>query len=447
LLILNCLFVETFGKLPIIFDNTNQVYTMNKQITAEIITIGDEILFGQIIDTNSSYIGAQLSDIGIQTIRRSSVGDHKQAILTVLDEASKRANLIIITGGLGPTKDDITKHTLCEYFDTHLIENETALAHVTAIFERIGRIITDTNKSQALLPASATYIQNNFGTAPCMWFEKDGIVYVSLPGVPSEMKGIFEEKLLPKFKEYFKTEIIYHKIIRTTGIGESYLSDLISDWEANLPQHIKLAYLPSWGDLKLRLTSKGKTLEQLEKDTVQQIEKFKTIAGQYMYGTDNDSLVGKVAQLCQDQNLTLATAESCTGGYLSHQFTSLSGSSAYFLGGMVCYSNEVKINQLGVATSIIEKYGAVSEECAKAMASQIKSITGASIGMATTGIAGPSGGTETKPVGTVHIAIATNDGVFHKKLRLGGNRTQIIQLSTINIVNLLRKYLLKESLL
>jgi nicotinamide-nucleotide amidase len=422
-------------------------YLMNKQIKAEIITIGDEILFGQIIDTNSSYIGTQLSDIGIQTVRRSSVGDTQQAILEVLHEASQRANLIIITGGLGPTKDDITKHTLCQYFNTHLVENEYALAHVTAIFARTGRVISETNKGQALLPANALYIQNNFGTAPCMWFEKNDIIYVSLPGVPTEMKGIFEEKLIPKFKEVFQPETIYHKILRTTGIGESYLSDLISSWETNLPQHIKLAYLPSWGDLKLRLTSKGKSLEQLKVDTEIEIEKFKLLASQYLYGYDNDSLIEVVATLCLSENITLATAESCTGGYLSHQFTSLPGSSAYFLGGMVSYANQIKTEQLGVPESVISNYGAVSEECAIAMAESIKKQTGATIGLATTGIAGPTGGTETKPLGTVHIAIATPNGTFHKKLRLGGNRLQIIQLSTINIVNLLRKYLLRESLL
>ena len=408
-------------------------------IKAEIITIGDEILYGQITDTNTQWISAELDKIGIKTIRKSSVGDSEEAILEIFEESSKRADIVIVTGGLGPTKDDITKKTFCKYFNTELVINPQALADVTAFFKLRGRELSDLNKGQGEIPANATFIQNTMGTAPGMWFEQDEVVYISMPGVPFEMKGMMTLTLLPKLQEHFKTPSIFHKVIRTVGIGESYLAEMIEMWEDALPEHIKLAYLPSVGNVKLRLTGFGENLNILENQVEEQLQKILPTIQEYIYGFGNDELEEVVGRLLIKNKQTVSVAESCTGGYLGHQFTKVSGSSAYFIGGILSYDNAAKINQLGVKEETLNTYGAVSEKTVTEMSENVRKLMGTTYGLATSGIAGPSGGTPEKPVGTIWIAIATENKTITKQLTLGGSREQNIHLTTINILNLLRK--------
>jgi nicotinamide-nucleotide amidase len=417
---------------------------MTNSVRAEVITIGDEILFGQITDTNTAWIGTELTNIGIRVIRKTSVGDQADVILQALAEAHQRANVIIITGGLGPTKDDITKKTLCTYFGVELVRNETALALVTGFFEKRGRVMTDLNRGQADLPANAVYVQNDWGTAPGMWFEYEGRVYVSLPGVPFEMKHLLANRILPKLTEHFATPIIKHKMIRTVGIGESFLAERIEAWEDALPDHIKLAYLPSFGGVKLRLTATGTNDAQLDQELAAQVANVMPLIEKNVYGFDNDELETIVGTLLIEKNQTLAVAESCTGGYLSAQITKIPGSSAYFWGSIVSYSNSVKIAQLGVQPETLAQYGAVSEETIRQMAEGVRKALGTSVGIATSGIAGPGGGTPDKPVGTVWIACATETRTVTRLLTLGQYRDQNIQLTTTYLLNMLREELLNQ---
>ena len=408
-------------------------------IKAEIITIGDEILYGQITDTNTQWISAELDKIGIKTVRKSSVGDTEEAILEIFTESSKRANLVIVTGGLGPTKDDITKKTFCKYFNSNLINHPQAQIDVEAYFQKRNFILSETNKSQYQLPSNATYIQNTMGTAPGMWFDFEGVIYISMPGVPYEMKGLMSLSILPKLQEYFKTPVIFHKIIRTIGIGESTLAEMIDTWEDALPSNIKLAYLPSMGSVKLRLTGFGEDIETIEKHVEEQFEKVFPTIKEFIYGYGNQELEEAIGQLLIKNNQTVAVAESCTGGYLGHQFTKVSGSSSYFMGGILSYDNTIKINQLGVKPETLNTFGAVSEQTVIEMSENVRKLMGTTYGLATSGIAGPNGGTPDKPVGTIWIAIASEESTITKKLTLGGFREQNIHLTSINILNLLRK--------
>ena len=413
-------------------------------VRAEIITIGDEILYGQILDTNTQWISLELDKLGIKTVRKSSVGDQKSEILQILNEASQRADVVFITGGLGPTKDDLTKKILAEYFGCDLQMHPEALQDVTEFFSKRGRELSDINRDQALLPTKAEFIRNIQGTAPGMWFNEKGVIWVSMPGVPYEMKSIMEQEVLPRLVKHFKTPIIFHKVIKTVGIGESYLSDLIESWELQLPEHIKLAYLPSMGIVKLRLTAVGENLDVLKSDVEVELQKVHPLIKSYIFGYEKDELAEVVGRLLSENKATIAVAESCTGGYLAHQFTQNSGSSAYFLGGILSYANQVKMDQLGVSSEILTTNGAVSEECIKAMALGVQQKLGSTYALATSGIAGPDGGTEEKPVGTVWIALAHENGVITRKLTLGGTRMQNIYLSSLACVNLLRKYLLND---
>ena len=413
-------------------------------VRAEIITIGDEILYGQILDTNTQWISLELDKLGIKTVRKSSVGDQKSEILQILNEASQRADVVFITGGLGPTKDDLTKKILAEYFGCDLQMHPEALQDVTEFFSKRGRELSDINRDQALLPTKAEFIRNIQGTAPGMWFNEKGVIWVSMPGVPYEMKSIMEQEVLPRLVKHFKTPIIFHKVIKTVGIGESYLSDLIESWELQLPEHIKLAYLPSMGIVKLRLTAVGENLDVLKSDVEVELQKVHPLIKSYIFGYEKDELAEVVGRLLSENKATIAVAESCTGGYLAHQFTQNSGSSAYFLGGILSYANQVKMDQLGVSSEILNTTGAVSEECIKAMALGVQQKLGSTYALATSGIAGPDGGTEEKPVGTVWIALAHENGVITRKLTLGGTRMQNIYLSSLACVNLLRKYLLND---
>jgi len=413
-------------------------------VKAEIITIGDEILYGQILDTNTQWISLELDKLGIKTVRKSSVGDQKSEILQILTEAEQRADVVFITGGLGPTKDDLTKKILAEYFGCELAMHPIALQDVTEFFAKRGRELSDINRDQALLPTKAEFIRNSQGTAPGMWFNEKGVIWVSMPGVPFEMKNIMEQEVLPRLVSHFQTPVIYHKVIKTVGIGESYLSELIESWELQLPAQIKLAYLPSVGIVKLRLTAVGEDLAQLQADVELELEKVNPLIHSYIFGYEKEELAEVVGRLLLDQKATLSVAESCTGGHLAHQFTQNPGSSAYFIGGILSYANQVKIDQLGVSEEILNTDGAVSEACIQAMAQGVQSRLGTTYALATSGIAGPDGGTAEKPVGTVWIALAHPTGVITRKLTLGGTRMQNIYLSSLACVNLLRKFLIND---
>lgn len=417
-----------------------------KIIRAEIITIGDEILFGQITDTNTQWISAELDKIGIRTVRKSSVGDTEDAILSILEESTSRADAVLITGGLGPTKDDITKKTLCKYFGMELGVNQEALEEVTSFFATRGRTLTEINRQQAFLPVGCSYVPNKLGTAPGMWFDENGTVFISMPGVPYEMKGMMSLTILPRLQAHFSTPTIVHRIIRTVGIGESILSEMITEWEDSLPPHIKLAYLPSMANVKLRLTGIGDDEVALTKEINQQIDKILPLIKSFVYGYDQDELEQVVGQLLKDRGQTIATAESCTGGYVSHLITSIPGSSAYFIGGIVSYSNEVKKKQLDVSDETLSQFGAVSEQTIIQMAEGVKLKFATDYGIATSGIAGPEGGTDEKPVGTVWIAVASPQRTYTRKLQLGGFRQQIIHNASIALLNLLRKEILSEEL-
>ena len=413
-------------------------------VRAEIITIGDEILYGQILDTNTQWISFELDKLGIKTIRKSSVGDSAEEITTILNESKSRADVVFITGGLGPTKDDLTKKVLADFFHCSLEMNEDALKDVTEIILKHGLELSDINRDQALLPTKAKFIPNKQGTAPCMWFDEFGVIWISMPGVPFEMKAIMENEVIPKLVSHFKTPIIYHKVIKTIGIGESYLSDLIQDWELSLPKHIKLAYLPSLGIVKLRLTAFGDDLEGLKANVEEQIALLRPMINSFIFGYEKDEIADVVGQLLIKNKSTISVAESCTGGHLSHQFTQIPGCSAYFTGGVISYSNEIKKEILHVSDSILNIEGAVSESCVSEMAKSVREKFKTTYGIATSGIAGPDGGSIEKPVGTVWIALASEGEIITRKLQLGGNRLQNIHMTSLNSLNLIRRYLLKD---
>ncbi len=409
-----------------------------KQVTAELLTIGDEILYGQIVDTNSQWMGVELSNMGIRVVRKTSVGDIESEILQAFKEAEERADIILITGGLGPTNDDLTKPCLAKYFNCDLVMNEEALAEVTEFFKSRGRELTDLNRMQAALPSACEKVTNPVGTAPGMWFNKGNKVFISMPGVPHEMKKMMEERIMPRLKKQFDLPVIYHKVIRTIGQGESFLADKIKDWENALPQHIKLAYLPSLGEVKLRLTCFGSSLKALEVEAEKQTAELKKLIDQYIYGYGEEPIEVVIGNMLRERNLTLSIAESCTGGKVSHMITSVPGSSEYFQGSIIPYSYDIKMSQLGVKQETLNQYGAVSEQTITEMASLVREKFNTSIGVATSGIAGPGGATPEKPVGTVWIAFADGKRVITKKLQLSKERHLNIQLSSMAVLNLIR---------
>jgi nicotinamide-nucleotide amidase len=409
-----------------------------KKVTAEILTIGDEILYGQIVDTNAQWMAVELSNAGITVVRKTTVGDIEDEILTAFLEAEARADIVLITGGLGPTSDDLTKPCLAKYFDCEVQLHEEALAEVAEFFTRRGRALTDINRQQAYLPACCEKITNRMGTAPGMWFSRHDKVFVSMPGVPHEMKCMMSEIIIPKLKATFKTPSIQHTLIRTVGIGESFLAEKISAWEKSLPPHIRLAYLPGYGEVKLRLTAIGDDVEALSAEVASFVEKIKPLAGEYIFGIGVDPLETVLGKMLRDRKLTLAIAESCTGGFLSHLVTSVPGSSDYLLGSIVSYSNSVKVNNLGVSRGTLEQHGAVSEQTVKEMANLVRLKFNAHIGVATSGVAGPGGGTSEKPVGTVWIAFANAQTTVTRKLQLSNDRQVNIRLASIAALNLIR---------
>ena len=407
-------------------------------VNAEIIAIGDELLYGQIMDTNSHWISQELDAVGVRVVRKTTVGDNRTDILTAFEEASKRADLILITGGLGPTQDDLTKPLLAEYFGCEIVEVPEAVAAVSAYFTRRGREMTLLNTLQGHLPTCCTYVPNEVGTAPGMWFEQKGCYWMSMPGVPHEMKKLVKDFVLPKLSQVFELPVIYHKLIKTAGIGESWLADLIKDWENALPAHIRLAYLPSLGHVKLRLTAFGTNKEQLQQEVAAQIQVLLPQIEKYVYGYDEETLETALGKLLKNAGKTIALAESCSGGYVSHLITTVPGSSAYFQGAVVPYHNAFKERILGVKSETLSSHGAVSEATVAEMAEGVRQLFNADYGLASSGIAGPDGGTPDKPVGTVWIGCAGPEGVETRKLQLTQDRMLNIQLTGVAVLNLFR---------
>jgi nicotinamide-nucleotide amidase len=412
---------------------------------AEIITIGDEILIGQIIDTNSAFIASELNKIGISVYQITSVQDDKTHILNALKEARARAQIIIITGGLGPTKDDITKHTLCEFFNDTLVQNGEVLAHIETLFKKhISTPISDVNRKQALVPSKAQVLHNNYGTAPGMWIEDDDSVFISMPGVPYEMKDLITNQVLPKLVKKYKRPFIIHKTIMTYGVGESAIAERIAKIEDTLPNFIKLAYLPNLGKVRLRLTAKGPDKEVLENEIkAVSLELYKLI-GDIITGEEEEGTIeAVVGKLLASRKLTIATAESFTGGKIAEQITSVPGASAYFVGSMVCYATRTKVALLKVPENLIKKHSVVSAEVAAAMASNIRDIMKVDFGVATTGNAGPTKGDSDTPIGTVYIAIASEKGVDVQEFSMGNHRIRIVQKGVHKALEMLQKEILK----
>lgn len=413
---------------------------------AAIVTIGDEILIGQIVDTNSSFIAKSLDKIGIGVFEMLSISDHKQHILDTLKSLQNTVDVVILTGGLGPTKDDITKKTLCEYLNDHLVTDEAVLAHVTQLIEHyFKRPITQLNKDQALVPSKSQVLFNAVGTAPGMWMEKENTVFISLPGVPFEMKHLIETEVIPRLVAKFDRPYIVHKTIRTYGIGESALAEKIESWEDNLPECIKLAYLPNAGQVRLRLSARGTKEALLYQTIAEEVVKLEAIIGEAIIGYDDGETIEVVlGKLLKEKGLTLSTAESCTGGKIAATLTSVSGSSGYFKGSVVSYATETKVNILGVAPEVIAEHSVVSTEVAEAMALGIQKLMKTDYALATTGNAGPNKGDADAEVGTVVIAMATPNGVYSEEFNFGQPREKVIDRAVTKALGKIYKEILKN---
>jgi len=411
---------------------------------AEIITIGDEILIGQIIDSNSAWIAQQLNNIGVRVKQITSASDDRQHILDSLNSAANRADIIIITGGLGPTKDDITKKTLAEYFNVGFKRDEASLKVIEEIFRRGNRPMLEINNKQADVPENCTVLLNKSGTAPGMWFEHEGKVFVSMPGVPFEMMYLLEEEVLPRIKQHFKLEAIVHHNILTAGIGESFLAEAIATVEDSLPSYIKLAYLPKLGQVKLRLSAYGEDEVALRQEVLKYADAITAVIDEYVVCSEDKALEVVIMEFMRAKKLTLAVAESCTGGYLSQQFTQHAGSSDVFLGGAVTYSNALKQSILGVSVATLDQFGAVSEETVREMAEGALNNFMPDYSIAISGIAGPGGGTAEKPVGTVWVSVAGGNKTIAKKFQFGNRRQQNIERAAVNAQIMLFKLLREE---
>ena len=420
----------------------------SKSVNASIITIGDELLIGQTIDTNSAFIAQELNKIGVWVRRRLAVGDVYEDIWQALDEEGRKSDIIIITGGLGPTADDITKPLLCKYFGGKLVVNEEVLAHVNYLFEKVFRRpgpMLERNLKQAEVPDVCTVLHNARGTAPGMLFKRDGKVFISLPGVPHEMKGLIVNEVVPYLLSAFKMPAIVHKTAFTAGQGESMIAELLKDFEPSLPSHIKLAYLPNYGMVKLRLTSRGDKKEEVEKEMIPYFEKLQELVKDFLITNEDEGLEIVIGKILKAKSKTMGTAESCTGGYIAHLITSVSGSSAYYKGSVVSYANEIKENILGVKQETLLSVGAVSEETVKEMVKGAISKLNVDFALATSGIMGPDGGTDDKPVGTVWIAAGNKEKVDTLKLNLRFDRQRNIGMTATNALNFLRKFILANS--
>ncbi|MDP4224555.1 MAG: competence/damage-inducible protein A [Bacteroidota bacterium] len=410
---------------------------------AEIITIGDELLIGQTVDTNSAWIGSQLSLAGFDIQKKISVHDKRQDILNILADVEGRAEVIIITGGLGPTSDDITKYAVCEFFNTQLIMNEMVYSMIQDMMQRRKFPMNENNRKQAEVPESCRVLTNAVGTAPGMWFEKNGSIYVFLPGVPYEMKYIMTEHVLPELKKRFSAQFIVHKNIMTYGVSEARLAEMLTEFETGLPEEIKLAYLPSMGINKLRLTGTGNNHEKVTSIVNEQVKKLYSIIPDLIYGEDEDPLEAVVGKLLTDRKKTLSTAESCTGGNIAHLITTIPGSSKYFMGSIIAYDNSIKRNILGISEDILEREGAVSETVVRRMAENCRKLLNTSFAVATSGVAGPDGGTETKPVGTFWVAVSSDSGTVAEHQTFGNDRMLNITRFSFTALNILRKQIIR----
>lgn len=415
---------------------------------ATIVTIGDEILIGQIVDTNSGFIAKSLDKIGVEIHEMISISDNKNHILETFSKLQNQVDLVIITGGLGPTKDDITKHTFCEYFEDKLVRNEAVEKHVIDLIERaMKRPASQMNKDQALVPSKCIVLHNQVGTAPGMWMKKENTVYISLPGVPYEMKYIVENEIIPKIVREYERPYIIHKTIMTYGQGESLVAERIENWENNLPEFIKLAYLPSPGRVRLRLSARGTDKEFLEQKIAENVLSLSKIIGDIIVGFDGDETIEVIlGRLLEGQNKTLATAESCTGGKIAQVITSVSGASKYFKGSVVSYATETKISVLGLSEQLIKEHSVVSFEVAKAMALSVKKLMKSDYAIATTGNAGPTKGDGKAEIGTVFIAIATPNEVIVEEFDFGQPREKVIDRAVNKAFEMLQKEILKNLL-
>ena len=410
-------------------------------MVAEIITIGDEILIGQVVDTNSAWLGQHLNECGIRVVQITSVRDDRQAIHESFDAALVRADLVLVTGGLGPTKDDITKHALAEYFHTILVRDPATYEYLEQWLSAKGMRFNELNQRQADVPAGCTVIANRNGTAPGMWFDRNGKVLVSMPGVPFEMKAMMTGEVLPRLKSRFNLDHIIHKTVVTYGIPESELAIRLEAWEDALPSGLKLAYLPNPNNIRLRLSAYRGDEKRLREEIDRQFGLLQKIIPDHFLGFETATLEEAVADLLAGRGETLSVAESCTGGAVASRFTALPGASRYFLGGVVAYGNDLKTNVLGVDAADLGEHGAVSETVARRMAEGVRQLTGSTYALSTTGIAGPGGGTPEKPVGTVWMALATPDGTFAQKRLFGNLREQNIQRAAATVIDALRMYL------
>lgn len=411
---------------------------------AVVISIGDEILYGQTLDTNAHWISGELDRAGIQVDQRLTIGDRKEEILSSLQNAEKRADIILITGGLGPTSDDLTKPCLLEYFQTDLIRDKEVLSHIIELFTTRGREVTEVNKAQADIPANSEAVPNSLGTAPGIWIERNGKVFVSMPGVPYEMQRMMTDTIIPKLKDKYVKGGVFHRMIRTIGIPESTLADIIQDWERSLPKEIKLAYLPTKGSVKLRLTAKGEGKDRLHQMMQVEIDKVLPSISRYVYGFDDEEIEEAIGRMLLEKKMTLAIAESCTGGFLSHKITSVPGSSQWFQGSFVPYSNKLKNEQLRVPEEILKTHGAVSEPVVISLAENVRKSFGTNVGISISGIAGPGGGTEEKPVGTVWIGYADDKRTVAKKFLFVKDRSLNIEYTATAALNMIRIYLGKD---
>lgn len=411
---------------------------------ASIITIGDELLIGQTIDTNSAWMGAELSKSGFDVYRITSVHDKREDILYALNEALGKTDVALVTGGLGPTSDDITKQTICEFFNTYLVSDDEVLRMIQYMMSRRNFPMNENNKRQAEVPASCRVLKNAVGTAPGMWFEKDGTIYIFMPGVPFEMKHLMTEYVLPELNKLFTSQIIIHRNIMTYGVSEAQLAENLTGFEAGLPDNIKLAYLPAWGIIKLRITGTGTEKELILNKVNDQVSKLYKTIPDLIYGENEESLEMVIGKLLKSNDKTVCTAESCTGGQIAHMITSIPGSSSYFKGSVVAYANSVKADLLGVSQDSINSYGAVSEQVVKEMASGARILLKTDYAVATSGIAGPDGETQEKLIGTVWIAIATEKGTVTEKRVFGNDRIANISRFSIAALNLLRLQIIND---
>lgn len=413
---------------------------------AEIITIGDEILIGQIVDTNSVFISKALNKIGVQVYQITSIQDDRLHILEALTNAQKRVDIVVLTGGLGPTKDDITKVTLCDFFKDQLIENKEVLKHVKQLYKKFtNQHPLPENLNQALVPSKATVLKNDFGTAPGMWMEQDNTVYISLPGIPFEMKNLMNLKVLPKIIEKFDCPFIYHKTLLTIGKGESEIVKIIHQWADALPSNIKLAYLPSLGRVRLRLSSKGFGELKIKKEVDKQMDQLHELLNDIAVGYENETnLVDQIAQLFNTNKITLSVSESCTGGKIAEMITTEPGISSFFRGSLVAYATDTKTSILGINKNTIDKFSVVSKEIAELMAIASNKVFKTDYAIATTGNAGPSKGDADDELGTVHIAIASPKGVVSKKFNFGQPRERVILKTTYKALEMLQKEILKN---